>query len=308
MEENKSTVLNVDSSGEGTRLDSWLAQKLENKTRSAIQGLIESGHILVDQKTVKSGLKLKAGMTVQISIPEPVQSGLVPQDIPLDIVYEDDDIIVINKQKDLVVHPAAGNWDGTLVNALLNHCSDLSDINGVIRPGIVHRIDKDTTGLLVAAKNNTAHLRLSEMLKTHDIKRTYEAVVDGVVKEDTGRINAAIGRHPVNRKKMAVNLKNGKDAVTHYQVIKRYKTHTWIRLTLETGRTHQIRVHMAYLGHPVTGDTLYGKKSVLMDTEGQALHARYLDFNHPITGELLHFEATLPQYFEELLGILGAKT
>jgi 23S rRNA pseudouridine1911/1915/1917 synthase len=308
MEENKSTVLNVDSSGEGTRLDSWLAQKLENKTRSAIQGLIESGHILVDQKTVKSGLKLKAGMTVQIAIPEPVQSGLVPQDIPLDIVYEDDDIIVINKQKDLVVHPAAGNWDGTLVNALLNHCSDLSDINGVIRPGIVHRIDKDTTGLLVAAKNNTAHLRLSEMLKTHDIKRTYEAVVDGVVKEDTGRINAAIGRHPVNRKKMAVNLKNGKDAVTHYQVIKRYKTHTWIRLTLETGRTHQIRVHMAYLGHPVTGDTLYGKKSVLMDTEGQALHARYLDFNHPITGEPLHFEATLPQYFEELLGILEAKT
>jgi len=308
MEELISKVYNVDSSGEGARLDSWLTQKLENKTRSAIQGLIDSGHILVDKKTVKSGLKLKAGMTVEITFPEPVQSGLVPQDIPLDIVYEDDDIIVINKQKDLVVHPAAGNWDGTLVNALLNHCSDLSDINGVIRPGIVHRIDKDTTGLLVVAKNNTAHLRLSEMLKTHDIRRTYEAVVDGVLKEDTGRINAPIGRHPVNRKKMAVNLKNGKDAVTHYQVIKRYKTHTWIRLRLETGRTHQIRVHMAYIGHPVTGDTLYGKKSGLMATEGQARHGRYLDFNHPTTGEPLHFEAALPQYFEELLRILDTKT
>ena len=295
----------IDSEDEGKRLDTWLTEKLEKMTRSFVQKLIDDGNAVVDEKKVKCGYKLKKGMQIHVVIPEPVASEMEPQDIPLDIVYEDSDLIVINKQKALVVHPAAGNWDGTLVNALLNHCKDsLSDINGVIRPGIVHRIDKDTTGLLVVAKNNAIHLKLSDMLKKHEIMRTYEAIVDGVLVENSGTINAPIGRHPVNRKKNAVNQTNGKDAITHYRVLKRYSSHTWVQIKLETGRTHQIRVHMAYLGHPVTGDTLYGRKCNLMDTFGQALHARYLDFNHPISDQSLHFEADLPVYFSDLLGKL----
>ena len=289
----------------GLRLDVWLTARLEDVTRSYAQKLINEGHVLVDDSVVKSGFKLKKGMTVNVQIPEPVSGEVKAQDIPLDVVYEDADIIVINKQKDMVVHPAAGNWDGTLVNALLNHCGDsLSDINGVIRPGIVHRIDKDTSGHLVVAKNNTSHLSLSEMLKRHEIVRTYEAIVDGVLKEDSGKIDAPIGRHPVNRLKMAVTFKNAKEAITHYSVLKRYPSHTWVRLRLETGRTHQIRVHMAYIGHPVTGDPLYGRKCSLMDTGGQVLHARYLEFLHPITGQPMCFEAQLPEYFKELTDLL----
>ncbi|HOK42856.1 MAG TPA: RluA family pseudouridine synthase [Thermoclostridium caenicola] len=293
----------------GLRLDVWLTEKLSDVTRSFVQKLIEDKHVLVDGSAVKSGFKLKKGMTVRVRIPEPVSAELKPQDIPLDVVYEDADIIVINKQKDMVVHPAAGNWDGTLVNALLNHCGDsLSDINGVIRPGIVHRIDKDTSGLLVVAKNNAAHLRLSDMLKRHEIVRTYEAIVDGVIREESGRIDAPIGRHPTNRLKMAVTFRNAKEAITHYTVVRRYPSHTWVRLKLETGRTHQIRVHMAYIGHPVTGDPLYGKKCSLMDTGGQVLHARFLEFMHPTTGQFMHFEAPLPDYFTRLVDLLESRS
>ncbi|MCX7773619.1 MAG: RluA family pseudouridine synthase [Clostridia bacterium] len=292
----------IEAGDEGQRLDTYLVSKLEDMTRSHIQKLIEDGQVTVDNNRVKTGFKLKKGMTVNVELPEPVMLDLKPEDIPLDIVFEDDDIIVINKPKDLVVHPGAGNWEGTLVNALLSHCKDsLSDINGVIRPGIVHRIDKDTTGLLVVAKNNEAHLKLSEQLKAHDIVRTYEAIVDGAVKEDSGKIIAPIGRHPTQRMKMAVNPVNGKPAVTHYKVLERFKGYSYLQLKLETGRTHQIRVHMAALGHPVTGDTVYGKACSLMNTEGQALHARYLSLTHPRTEEPMVFEAPLPEYFESLL-------
>ncbi|NLE25056.1 MAG: RluA family pseudouridine synthase [Clostridiaceae bacterium] len=294
----------INESDEGKRLDSFLVSRMESEsfTRSFIQKLIGQEFVTVDGAKVKTGFKLKTGMRVDVQIPEPHNPEIESQDIPLDIVFEDNDIIVINKPKDLVVHPAAGNWEGTLVNALLYHCRDsLSDINGVIRPGIVHRIDKDTTGLLVVAKNNNAHIKLSEQLKKHQVQRIYEAIVDGKIKDDVGKIVASIGRHPTNRKKMAVNIKNGRPAVTHYKVLERYKGYTHILLKLETGRTHQIRVHMASIGHPVTGDLVYGKACKLMDTEGQALHARYLTLKHPVSDKELTFEARLPDYFSGLL-------
>jgi 23S rRNA pseudouridine1911/1915/1917 synthase len=300
----KTKTITVNESDEGKRLDAFLVSQFESEsiTRSYIQKLIGQGLVKVDGAEVKSGFKLKSGMSIEVNIPEPYTPKIESQDIPLDIVFEDDDIIVINKPKDLVVHPAAGNWEGTLVNALLYHCKDsLSDINGVIRPGIVHRIDKDTTGLLVVAKNNIAHLKLSTQLKQHQIQRIYEAIVDGKVKDDSGRISAPIGRHPTNRKKMAVNIKNGRPAVTHYKVIEYYKGYTHIQLELETGRTHQIRVHMASIGHPVTGDLIYGKACKLMDTEGQALHARFLKLTHPVSEREMIFEAPLPDYFSGLL-------
>lgn len=294
----------INESDEGKRLDVFLVSQMESEsiTRSFIQRLIGQGLVTVDGAKVKSGYKIKTGMSVEVKIPEPCTLEIESQDIPLDIIFEDNDIIVINKPKDLVVHPAAGNWEGTLVNALLYHCRDsLSDINGVIRPGIVHRIDKDTTGLLVVAKNNNAHLKLSDQLKNHRVQRIYEAIVDGKIKDEAGRISAPIGRHPTNRKKMAINIKNGKPAVTHFKVIERYKGYTHIQLKLETGRTHQIRVHMASVGHPVTGDLVYGKACKLMDTEGQALHARYLMLKHPVSDEEMIFEAPLPDYFSGLL-------
>lgn len=300
----KTKTITVNESDEGKRLDAFLVSQFESEsiTRSYIQKLIGQGLVKIDGAEVKSGFKLKSGMSIEVNIPEPYTPKIESQDIPLDIVFEDDDIIVINKPKDLVVHPAAGNWEGTLVNALLYHCKDsLSDINGVIRPGIVHRIDKDTTGLLVVAKNNIAHLKLSTQLKQHQIQRIYEAIVDGKVKDDSGRISAPIGRHPTNRKKMAVNIKNGRPAVTHYKVIEYYKGYTHIQLELETGRTHQIRVHMASIGHPVTGDLIYGKACKLMDTEGQALHARFLKLTHPVSEREMIFEAPLPDYFSGLL-------
>ncbi len=300
----KTKTFIINESDEGRRLDAFLVTQMESEsiTRSFIQKLIVQGLVTVDGATVKSGYKIKTGMSVVVEIPKPRAPEIESQDIPLDIVFEDNDIIVVNKPKDLVVHPAAGNWEGTLVNALLFHCKDsLSDINGVIRPGIVHRIDKDTSGLLVVAKNNNAHLKLSEQLKEHKIQRIYEAIVDGKVKDEAGRISAPIGRHPTNRKKMAVNMKNGKPAVTHFKVIERYKGYTHIQLRLETGRTHQIRVHMASIGHPVSGDLVYGRACKLMDTEGQALHARYLSFKHPVSDEEMIFEAPLPNYFSGLL-------
>jgi len=291
----------VSAEDEGKRLDAYLAEKMDSVTRSYVQKLIDDGLVHIPGEKIKSGLKIKAGMIVNVERPEPKTLSLEPEDIPLDIVYEDDDIIVINKPKNMVVHPAAGNWDGTLVNALLNHCRDtLSDINGVIRPGIVHRIDKDTSGLLAAAKNNRAHLSLSEQLKSHKMQRTYEAIVDGIIKDDSGKISAPIGRHPVHRKKMAVQP-NGKPAVTYFKVLERLKGYTHLELKLETGRTHQIRVHMSAMGHPVTGDTVYGKACPVLDTQGQVLHARRLKLVHPRTGEEMVFEAPLPDYFRELL-------
>ncbi|HOQ06822.1 MAG TPA: RluA family pseudouridine synthase [Clostridiales bacterium] len=286
----------------GKRLDVWLTNTLGDYSRSYVERLIEQGNVTVGGKTVKAGYKLKDGDTVQVGIPEPKPLEVTAEDIPLDIIYEDEDIIVINKPRGMVVHPAAGNYSGTLVNALLKHCSgSLSDINGVIRPGIVHRIDKDTSGVLVIAKNNSAHAILSGKLKEHDVNRIYIAVAEGNVPADRGKVDAPIGRHPVDRKKMAVNMKNGRRAVTHFRVLERFKSSTLLELKLETGRTHQIRVHMAYIGHPLVGDTVYGRKKQKYGFEGQALHAAVLGFTHPRTGEYVEFSADPPQEFRELV-------
>ncbi len=286
----------------GMRLDVWLTSKLSNLSRTYISKLIEEENITVGNKTVKPGYKLRAGDDIYVTIQEPKPLEVIPEKIELDIVYEDNDIIVINKARGMVVHPAAGNYSGTLVNALLEHCKgSLSDINGVIRPGIVHRIDKDTSGVIVVAKNNDAHSKLSALLKKHDIKRVYLAVTDGVIKEERGRIEAPIGRHPVDRKKMSVNLKNGRDAVTYFKVIERFTSATLIQARLETGRTHQIRVHMAYIGHPLAGDTIYGQAKSKYLIEGQALHAMLLGFVHPRTGKYMEFTAEPPSEFTELL-------
>ncbi len=289
----------------GDRLDVHLVTLLPELSRSRIGQLVDEKRVLVDGKPGKSGMKLKAGQHLAVSIPAAVPLEALPQDIPLDIVYEDDDILVVDKPKGMVVHPAPGNPDGTLVNALMFHCgSRLSDINGIIRPGIVHRIDKDTSGLLVVAKNNAAHQSLSEALQSHGISRIYRAVVDGVVKADEGVVDAPIGRHVKERKKMGINRRNGRRAVTRYRVLRRYRSHSLMEFELETGRTHQIRVHMAYLGHPITGDTVYGSPCRLMDTEGQALHARQLRLSHPATGESMIFESDDPVWMKKLVGIL----
>jgi len=286
----------------GTRLDVYLTSKLSELSRSYVSKLIEAGNITACGKNVKPGYKLKPGDKIFVKIPEPKPLEVVPEKIDLDIIYEDNDIVVINKPKGMVVHPAAGNYSGTLVNALLDHCEgSLSDINGVIRPGIVHRIDKDTSGVLVVAKNNDSHGKLSALLKTHDIQRIYLAVASGVINEDGGRIEAPIGRHPVDRKKMSVNLKNGRHAITHFKVIERFKSATLVEARLETGRTHQIRVHMAYIGHPLVGDTVYGKAKNKYPIEGQALHAMVLGFVHPGTGEYMEFKAEPPADFNKLL-------
>lgn len=287
------------------RLDVWLTAKLGNFSRSYIEKLIEDGSITVNSKTVKAGYKLKNADSIEVCIPKPKLLEVKAENITLDILHEDEDIIVINKPRGMVVHPAAGNYSGTLVNALLEHCNgSLSDINGVIRPGIVHRIDKDTSGVLVVAKNNNSHGKLSEKLKEHDIQRVYIAVAEGIISEESGKIDAPIGRHPVERKKMAVNVRNGRRAVTHFKVLERFKDATLLELRLETGRTHQIRVHMTYIGHPLAGDTVYGRKKQKYGFEGQALHARLLGFVHPGTGEYMEFEAEPPQIFTELIGRL----
>ncbi|MBQ7039932.1 MAG: RluA family pseudouridine synthase [Clostridia bacterium] len=291
------------SDSEGIRLDKFLAEKTD-KTRSFIQKAIDDGCVTVNGRPAQTKTKLKLGDEIDFSEPEIKSAEIVPQDIPLEIVYEDDDLIIINKPKGMVVHPAPGNPDNTLVNAVMAHCGErLSTINSVIRPGIVHRIDKDTSGLLVIAKNDESHLKLSEQFKVHSIERVYTAVVKGSFKETTGTVNAPIGRHPVHRKKMAVTDKNSKSAVTHFKVLEELSGYTLVECRLETGRTHQIRVHMSYIGHTLLGDTLYGDKNKLK-IEGQVLHAGVLGFNHPRTGEFMRFESPIPKEFQEILNII----
>lgn len=289
----------------GLRLDKYLAEQFPDKTRTSLQKLIDNQAVLVNGQEVSKNYKLKAQDCVTVEIPEPVELDVCPQNIPLGIVYEDDALLVVNKPKGMVVHPAPGNPDGTLVNALLYHCGDsLSGINGVIRPGIVHRIDKNTSGLLMIAKNDAAHQSLAAQIKEHSFLREYEAVVYGRVQEDTGTVCAPIGRSKADRKKMCVTAQNSKEAVTHFEVLHRYRRFTHIRCRLETGRTHQIRVHMAYLGHPVAGDEVYGPKKVIAQLGGQCLHAKVLGFVHPVTGQWMQFDSDLPDYFIRFLASL----
>lgn len=286
----------------GIRLDKFISVADVGLSRSAAVNLIENSGVTVNEKQVDKKYKLSAGDVVVLQIPDPVPYEAKAENIPLDIVYEDDYLLVVNKPKGMVVHPAAGNYDGTLVNALLYHCGDsLSGINGVLRPGIVHRIDKDTSGLLIVAKNDFAHAHLAKQIKDHSFTREYEAVVFGNLKDDEGTVDAPIGRNPNDRKKMCVTAKNSKDAVTHYSVIRRYKGYTHIKCILETGRTHQIRVHMAYLGHPVAGDNVYGVKNEKVSFVGQCLHARKIGFIHPKTEKYLEFSSQLPDYFTDFL-------
>lgn len=293
----------------GNRIDSFLAEKLPLLSRSYIQKQIKECNILVNGSKTKAGYKICASDTVRVYETPAEELEIKPENIPLDIIYEDNDIIVINKPKHMVVHPAPGHYSGTVVNALLYHCKDsLSGINGILRPGIVHRIDQDTTGAIVACKNDTAHRSLAGQLKEHSITRTYHAIVNNHIKEEEGTVATTIGRHPVDRKKMAVNVKGGRDAVTHYKVLDNLDNrYTYIACNLETGRTHQIRVHMAYIGNPVLGDSLYGPAKCPFNLEGQVLHAKTLGFIHPSTGKYMEFEAPLPDYFKKLLGILSHK-
>ncbi len=296
----KEIILECDT--DEARIDAWLSSNMEDFSRTYIQKLCQDGNVCVNGEKAKQNFKLKAGDSIVVNVPEPEMLNILAEDIPLDIVFEDEHIIVINKPKGMVVHPAVGNYTGTLVNALMMHCPDsLSDINGVIRPGIVHRIDKDTSGLLVVAKSNKAHEKLSEDLKTHEIRREYIALAEGIIYENSGRIDAPIGRHPVDRKKMSVNLKNGREAITHFTVRERFPTATYLELKLETGRTHQIRVHLSYINHPIIGDAVYGRKKQRFKTHGQVLHAFRLQFEHPVTGEKMQFETGVPDYFQKLV-------
>lgn len=289
----------------GDRIDKFLSEQCEELSRSFIQKLLKSGEVFVGQKPVKASYKVSEGDVITFEVPEAVEPEIAAEDIPLDIVYEDHDVILVNKPKGMVVHPAAGHYSGTLVNALMFHCKDdLSGINGVLRPGIVHRIDMDTTGVLIACKNDLAHNSIAEQLKEHSITRRYQAIVHGVLKQDEGTVDAPIGRHPQDRKKMCINQQNGKHAVTHYKVLKRFDKFTHIECRLETGRTHQIRVHMASLGHPLLGDAVYGPAKSPHKLQGQTLHAGILGFVHPRTGEYMEYSAPLPEYFERLLNIL----
>ncbi len=293
----------VDEARAGERLDRIIAEKADELTRSYAQKLIKEGRVKVEGYIVEDkNFKVQPEQAIEIELPEPETLDLEPEDIPLDVVYEDDDLLVVNKPKGMVVHPAPGNYRGTLVNALLHHCGQsLSSINGTIRPGIVHRLDKDTSGLLIVAKNDFAHKSLAEQIKEHSFSREYEAVVYGSLKNDSGTIDAPIGRHKYYRKKMAVTQENSRNAVTHYEVSARYRGFTHIRLKLETGRTHQIRVHMAYIGHPVAGDSVYGPTRIIKELCGQCLHARHIGFVHPRTSQYMSFESDLPSYFKDFL-------
>lgn len=285
------------------RLDVFISEIHDNMSRSYAQGIIEKEQVRINNKIKKSNYKLKLKDQVDIEISDPVELQVEAENIPLNIIYEDGDIIVVNKPQDMVVHPAPGNYTGTLVNALLYHCKDLSGINGVIRPGIVHRIDKDTSGILVVAKNDNSHNFLAAQLKDHSMKRTYYAIVEGIIKEDEGTVETQIGRHPVERVKMAI-VKDGKEAITNYSVIERFKNNTLVECRLETGRTHQIRVHMAHLHHPLVGDEVYGFKKQRFKLKGQALHAKNLGLIHPTTREYMEFDSELPEYFKEILNKL----
>ena len=290
----------------GLRIDKYLSTVNEQLSRSYIQKLLKSGLVLVDGKPVKASYQVEEGEVISLDIPEAVEPEIEPEDMDLDILYEDMDVILINKPKGMVVHPAAGHYSHTLVNGLMYHCKDqLSGINGVMRPGIVHRIDMDTTGVIIACKNDMAHNSIAAQLKEHSITRRYQAIVHGVLKDDTGTIDAPIGRHPTDRKKMSINYNHGKNAVTHYKVLKRFRQYTHVECRLETGRTHQIRVHMASIGHPLLGDVVYGPgKCPIPGLQGQTLHAGVLGFIHPRTGEYMEFTAPLPEYFAKLLNTL----
>ncbi len=294
----------------GARLDSFLAKSLENTSRSAARQLIDDGRVTLRGKAVKSSYKVTENDEFQVELPEAVEdAGLEAQNIPLDVVYEDSDLIVVNKPKGLVVHPAPGHADGTLVNALMYHCGDsLSGVGGELRPGIVHRIDMETSGLLIVAKNDFAHRHLSDQLKDRSLSRVYETIVRGNIKDESGTIDAPIGRHPTDRKRMAVTQRNSRSAVTHYEVIARYDGYTHLRCKLETGRTHQIRVHLAHIGHPVLGDVVYGMKKPELGLDSQCLHARRIKFIHPRTEERVELESSLPEYFTTVLDKLKAKS
>lgn len=296
----ESIILTAAVEDSGSRIDKYISDNIAQLTRSSVQGLISSGAVMADGRAVSKNYKLRGGEEISVEIPDPEPMDAQPEDIPLDIVYEDDDLLVVNKPKGMVVHPAHGNWNGTLVNALLHHCKgQLSGINGVIRPGIVHRIDKDTSGLLIVAKNDRAHVHLAEQIREHSFTREYETVACGSFKEESGTVDAPIGRHKTDRKKMCVTAENSRNATTHYQVLRQYGGYAHLRLRLETGRTHQIRVHLAYIGHPVLGDQVYGKPSKWV--EGQCLHARKIGFIHPSTGEYMEFSSELPEYFQAVL-------
>lgn len=296
----------ISSEQEDERIDKCIASLMDSLSRSYIQKMIREGNVTVNGRPVRQNFRVSADDEVSFFLPEAVEPQILPEDIPLDILYEDDDLLVVNKPKGMVVHPAAGHYSHTLVNAVLFHCQgQLSGINGVLRPGIVHRIDKDTTGSVLICKNDAAHRSIARQLKEHSIVRRYRAIVCGSLKEEEGTVDAPIGRDPSDRKKMAINRKNGKEAVTHYRVLQRFSGYTCIECRLETGRTHQIRVHMASLGHPLLGDAVYGpKKSPFSFLEGQTLHAMILGFIHPVTGEYVETCAPLPEYFEHLLRIL----
>ncbi len=287
----------------GKRIDKYISDNAEMLTRSAVQGLIGKNAVTADRKAVSKNYKIRGTETIEVEIPDAEPMNAVPENIPLDIVYEDEDLLIVNKPKGMVVHPAHGNYHGTLVNALLYHCGDsLSGINGVIRPGIVHRIDKNTSGLLIVAKNDKAHLHLAEQIKAHSFTREYEAIVSGSLKQESGTVDAPIGRHKTDRKKMCVTAENSRNAVTHYSLIRQFGGYAHIKCRLETGRTHQIRVHMAYIGNAVLGDDVYGK--AYKGIEGQCLHARKIGFIHPTTEEYMEFSSDLPDYFTAILNKL----
>ena len=299
----KTDIFEVMEEQEGERLDKYLSIIYPDFSRSFFQKLIKDSAILVNDKAEKASYTVKMEDVVTIHFPDAVQTTIEPEDIPLDIIYEDDDLLIVNKPKGMVVHPSAGHYSGTLVNGIMYHCKDsLSGINGEIRPGIVHRIDMDTTGSLIVCKNDFSHVNIAEQIKVHSVNRIYQGIVCGNVKEDEGTIEGAIGRHPIERKKMAINEKNGKPAITHYKVLERFGNYTYMQFKLETGRTHQIRVHMSSIGHPLLGDPLYySGKSPFKGLQGQTLHAKTIGFIHPTTQKYVEFDAPLPEYFEKLL-------
>ena len=302
----KTDTFEVLSEQEGERLDKYLNTIYPDFSRSFFQKLIKDKQILINDVPEKANYRLKEDDVVSVTFPDAVETQILPQDIPLDILYEDDDVLVINKPKRMVVHPSAGHYTDTLVNAIMYHCKDsLSGINGEIRPGIVHRIDMDTTGSLIVCKNDDSHVKIAEQIKNHSCNRIYVGIVSGTIKKDEGTIDAPIGRHPIDRKKMAINEKNGKPAITHYKVLERFDGYTYVQFKLETGRTHQIRVHMASINHPLLGDELYyNGKSKFKNLQGQCLHARTIGFVHPKTNKYMEFSAPLPNYFEKLLNML----